>query len=82
MYSILKSVIFNIILQDKIYKIVLLNDKEKSIKVEFVQQLNCEITATNQLYNSSLIDFSLTFNVGLNILIYRASLTFLFTQLL
>ena len=49
MYSILKSVIFNIILQDKIYKIVLLNDKEKSIKVEFVQQLNCEITATKSV---------------------------------
>ena len=81
MYSILKSVIFNIILQDKNYKMVLLNDKEKSIKVEFVQQLNCEIKL-NQLYNSSLIDFSLTFNVGLNILIYRASLIFLFTQLL
>ena len=81
MYSILKSVIFNIILQDKNYKMVLLNDKEKSVKVEFVQQLNCEIKL-NQLYNSSLIDFSLTFNVGLNILIYRASLIFLFTQLL
>ena len=81
MYSILKSVIFNIILQDKNYKMVLLNDKEKSMKVEFVQQLNCEIKL-NQLYNSSLIDFSLTFNVGLNILIYRASLIFLFTQLL
>ena len=49
MYSILKSVIFNIILQDKIYKIVLLNDKEKSIKVEFVQQLNCEITVTKSV---------------------------------
>ena len=49
MYSILKSVIFHIILQDKIYKIVLLNDKEKSIKVEFVQQLNCEITATKSV---------------------------------
>ena len=81
MYSILKFVIFNIILQDKNYKMVLLNDKEKSVKVEFVQQLNCEIKL-NQLYNSSLIDFSLTFNVGLNILIYRASLIFLFTQLL
>ena len=45
MYSILKFVIFNIILQDKNYKMVLLNDKEKSMKVEFVQLLNCEITA-------------------------------------
>ena len=45
MYSILKFVIFNIILQDKNYKMVLLNDREKSMKVEFVQLLNCEITA-------------------------------------
>ena len=46
---------------------------------------NCLIVKSqqlNQLYNSSLIDFSLTFNVGFNVLIYSASLIFLFTLLL
>ena len=46
---------------------------------------NCLIVKSqqlNQLYNSSLIDFSLTFNVGFNALIYSASLIFLFTLLL
>ena len=49
MYSILKFVIFNIMLQDKNYKMVLLNDKEKSIKVGFVQLFNCEITTTKSV---------------------------------
>ena len=42
---------------------------------------NClivELQQLHQLYNSSVIDFSLTFHVGLNALIYNASLTFLF----
>ena len=46
---------------------------------------NCLIVKSqqlNQLYNSSLIDFPLTFNVGFSVLIYSASLIFLFTLLL
>ena len=46
---------------------------------------NCFIVKSqqlNQLYNSSRIDFSLTFNVGFNVLIYSASLIFLFMLLL
>ena len=39
---------------------VKLNDKEKSIKVEFIQLLNCEITATKSVMqfksNSFLFD--------------------------
>ena len=49
MYGIPKFVIFNIILSDTNYKMVVLNEKEKSIKVEFIQMLNCEITATKSV---------------------------------
>ena len=41
--------ILNIILQDTNYKIMSLNDKEKSIKVEFIRLLNCEIPATKSV---------------------------------
>ena len=40
---------FNTILSDTNYKMVALNEKEKSIKVEFIQMLNCEITATKSV---------------------------------
>ena len=44
---------------------------------------NCLIVKSlNQLYNSSLIDFPLTFNVGFNALIYSASLIYLSALLL
>ena len=49
MYSILKCVILKIILQDTNYKMMSLNDKEKSIKVEFIRLLNCEIPATKSV---------------------------------
>ena len=46
---------------------------------------NCLIEKSqqlNQLYNSNLIDFPLTFNVGFNALVYSASLIFLLILLL
>ena len=41
--------ILKIILQDTNYKMMSLNDKEKSIKVEFIRLLNCEIPATKSV---------------------------------
>ena len=82
MYSIPKFVMFNTILSDTNYKMVVLNEKEKSIKSNLCKCLIVKSQQLNQLYNSSLTDFSLTFNVDLNVLIYSASLIFLFILLL
>ena len=54
--------ILNIILQDTNYKMMPLNDKENSNKVEFYDCLIVKSQQLNPLYNSSLIDFSLTLN--------------------
>ena len=56
--------------------------KKNQSKSNLYNYLIVKSQQLNQLYNSSLIDFSLTFNVGFNVLIYSASLIFLFTLLL
>ena len=48
-------------------------------KSDFYHGLIAITLQLNQLYNSRLIDFSLTFKVGFNVLIYSALLIFLFT---
>ena len=55
--------------------------KKNQSKTNLLQLLDCESQQPNWLYNSSLIVFSLTFNVGFNVLIHSASMIFLFALL-
>ena len=73
---------FNIIPHDKNYKMVYLSDKENQSKSNLYNCLIVKSQQLNQLYNASLIDSSLTFNVGFNVLIKSASLIFLLILLL
>ena len=61
---------------------VQLNDREDQSKFDLYNSLIVKSQQLNQLYNASLIDSSLTFNVGFNVLIYSASLIFLLILLL
>ena len=75
MCSILKFLIFKTI-ESNNDKMVQLNNKKNKSKSYFHNCLVTKLEQLNQLYNSIPTDFPLAFNVGLNALMYSASLIF------
>ena len=55
-----------------------LNDKKNHLKFNLNNCLIVKSQQLNELYSSSLIDFSLTINVDFNVIVCSASLIFLF----
>ena len=55
-----------------------LNDKKNHLKLNLNNCLIVKSQQLNELYSSSLIDFSLTINVDFNVIVCSASLIFLF----